>query len=125
MQKNQERFLLTPPMLPILADFSGNRVTPRERGCRRITPNSEEVGFLQTVFCCLISVMLMKGHCISVSNAEYVHNPILDCKASASFCDPLKLIPLLGVCDIDKKSQYLFFDNDRRYFAECVIVLVS
>ncbi len=39
-------------MLPILADFSGNRVTPRERGCRRITPNSEEVGFLQTVFCC-------------------------------------------------------------------------
>ncbi len=30
----------------------GNRVTPRERGYRRITANSEEVRFLQPVFCC-------------------------------------------------------------------------
>ncbi len=28
------------------------RVTPIERGYRRITPNSEEVRFLQPVFCC-------------------------------------------------------------------------
>ncbi len=30
----------------------GNRVTSIERGYRRITPNSEEVRFLQPVFCC-------------------------------------------------------------------------
>ncbi len=30
----------------------GNRVNPRERGYRRITPSSEEVRFLQLVFCC-------------------------------------------------------------------------
>ncbi len=37
----------------------GNCVTPRERGYRRITPNSEEVGFLQPVFCCTQKKMVV------------------------------------------------------------------
>ncbi len=39
-----------------------------------------------------------------------------------------KTLNILGMCDIDKKCINIFWDfidNDRQYFADCVIVLIS
>ncbi len=38
------------------------------------------------------------------------------------------MLNILGMCDIDKKyinNFWDFIDNDRQYFADCVIVLIS
>ncbi len=39
-----------------------------------------------------------------------------------------KTLHILGMCDIDKKYINIlwdFIDNDRKYFADCVIMLIS
>ncbi len=39
-----------------------------------------------------------------------------------------KMLNILGMCNIDKKNInnfWDFIDNDRQYFADCVIVLIS
>ncbi len=39
-----------------------------------------------------------------------------------------KTLNILGMCDIDKKYINIFWDfidNNRQYFADCVIVLIS
>ncbi len=35
-----------------------------------------------------------------------------------------KMLHILGMCDIEKKDC-VSIDNDRQYFADCVIVLIS
>ncbi len=49
-------------------------------------------------------------------------------KSTSHFFFLNKMLNILGMCDIDKKyinNFWDFIDNDRQYFADCVIVLIS